>query len=160
MKDGGMEMYLTALCRAKRKDNGEWAVGYYCMAKNRERNKKHHYIMAQSPEDGKMRRLEVRPKTLCRCTGLYDRNRRLIFEHDAVRRMIWGTAVIGEVIWRDIGQTGFALKVRTEETEGYIKSDIYPIGRGQYDDDQRNTSHDEILGKVIDRPELLPAGRT
>lgn len=47
------------------------------------------------------------PDTLCRCTGVRDKNSRLIFEHDIVRREIWDEDVIGEAVWSDIGLTRF-----------------------------------------------------
>lgn len=56
-----------------------------------------HYIIFQKANgSGRVCRAEVNPDTLCRCTGIRDKNLRLVFEHDIMRREIGGEDVIGE----------------------------------------------------------------
>ena len=65
------------LYRAKRKDNGEWISGYLYGIWERK------YIlwgMINDVPDMK----EVDPSTICQCTGLKDKNGKLIWENDVV----------------------------------------------------------------------------
>lgn len=66
------------ICRGKRKDNGEWIEGYYvCL------NRKRHLIYTGYAEIDSGKYYpdyhEVIPKTVGRCTGLEDKNGKLIF---------------------------------------------------------------------------------
>ena len=66
------------LYRAKRIDNGEWISGYLYGIWERK------YIlwgMINDIPDMK----EVDPSTICQCTGLNDKNEKLIWENDIVR---------------------------------------------------------------------------
>lgn len=66
------------LFRGKRKDNGEWIQGYlYGIWERR-------YILWGMTNDIP-NMVEVDPETVCRCTGLEDKNGRLIFENDIVK---------------------------------------------------------------------------
>lgn len=79
-----------------------------------------------------------------------DKNSRLIFEHDIVRREIWGEEAIGEVVWSDIGLTGFFLKAADKNKKGVAHS--YPTSRGRFDDDEWNVNTDEVIGNTFDCP--------
>lgn len=87
---------------------------------------------------------------LMQYTGMKDKNSKEIYEGDIVQRNIFGNNVVGEIVWMDIGGTGFYLKVR----EG-SRISFYPIGRGQLDDDDGEWCNDIILGNIHDNPELL-----
>ena len=103
------------LFRARRKNSWKWLEGYYVRtlvtAAGGIPAVRHFIIFQKTDGSCRMCRAEADPSTLCRCTGVQDKNRRLVFEHDVVRRKIWGEDVIGEVIWSDIGLTGFFLEV-------------------------------------------------
>ena len=141
------------LFRARRKSSREWLEGYYVRVSETAGNiptVRHFIIFQKTDGSGRMCRAEADPGTLCRCTGVRDKNRRLIFEHDIVRRKIWGEDVIGEVAWSDIGLTGFFLEAADKEQKGVTHS--YPISRGGLDDDGRNVNVDEVIGNIFDCP--------
>ena len=149
------------LYKAKRTDNGEWVAGCFLI----------DYITGQYfihacgnsvnesdkiGEEGCLRfvAFEVDPATLCQCTGIKDRNGRLIWENDKVRRKIFGCEVSGIVKWTDIGFTGFRLEVSNKNGS----KSFYAIGQGTYDDDMSERCDDEVIGNVFDNLELLEGG--
>ena len=82
------------LCKAKRKDNGEWVEGFFTIEwvmKSLEIEtstigfKKTYCIKGfpSSPNEAYFW-VEIDPETLCRCTGLKDYNDSLIWENDIV----------------------------------------------------------------------------
>ena len=141
------------LFRARRKNSQKWLEGYYVRVL--ETAGYHspafcHYIIFQETDSGRVCRAEISPDTLCRCTGVRDKNNRLIFEHDIVRREIWNKDVIGEVVWSDIGLTGFFLEAVDKNQKGVSHS--FPISRGSFDDDEWNANTDEVIGNIFDCP--------
>ena len=76
------------ICKAKRKDNNEWVTGYYVFRRKRsgvfgqvisELDFDRHLII-----DLRGNSHEVIPETVVRCTGLKDKNGKLIYEGDIV----------------------------------------------------------------------------
>ena len=93
----GENMEDRYLCKAKRKDNGEWVIGFYAYI-----NKKHYIYTGQLIRSGLYdiaERFEVDPSTICQCTGLKDKNSNLIWENDIVRTIYDGIEHIYQVIW-------------------------------------------------------------
>ena len=71
------------LYRAKRLDNGEWVEGYlsypFCTKKGNE-----SYYFYAKDSLGFFCRCVVDASTICQCTGLKDKNGKLIWENDVV----------------------------------------------------------------------------
>lgn len=70
------------LHKAKRLDNGEWVIGY--VVKYGYTRKEKYYIVPDYASD--LYAIEVDPSTICWCTGLKDKNGKLIWENDIVKR--------------------------------------------------------------------------
>lgn len=74
------------LCRGKRTDTGEWVEGFYCKWLKGKRvvtySEKETDCIITWMSNGGMSRYEVDPTTICQCTGLKDKNDKLIFEND------------------------------------------------------------------------------
>lgn len=78
------------LFKAKRVDNGEWVVGFYTYI-----HEKHYIYTGQLIHGGLYdvaERYEVDPSTICRCTGMKDKNGNLIFDNDIVNAISFNTA--------------------------------------------------------------------
>ena len=71
------------LYRAKRIDNGEWVEGFYAVARYRKGLTQHNILIADN-DLGYFKWIVVDPSTVCQCTGLKDKNGKLIWENDIV----------------------------------------------------------------------------
>ena len=69
------------LSKAKRIDDGDWLVGY--VVKYGYTGKEKYYIVPSYASD--LYAIEVDPSTICRCTGLEDKNGKLIWENDVIK---------------------------------------------------------------------------
>ena len=125
------------LYRAKRTDNGEFIEGLLTIMWGQ-----FHII---NPDDENTA-YPIYESTICQCTGLKDKNGKLIWESDVIQREIFDDKTIGIVTWMDIGLTGFQLKV--ENKEGGVA--FYPMSRGMSDDDTGERCNDEVIGNIFD----------
>ena len=125
------------LYKAKRKNWRElpkekwWVEGYYAYMNP------YHYIM---PKDNFDSWIEIDEKTLCACTGLKDKNGKLIFENDIVR-----CGKNCAVTWCD---TFASWRLNAS---GWMYSHFF--GEACKPEDV------EIVGNIFENPELLEVGK-
>lgn len=106
------------LFKAKRVDNGEWVQGFYL----------YDY--------------EVDPTTICQCTGLKDKNGKLIWENDVVKDEHGN---FYKVFWQN-NYYQFSWIC--------VKSDVFSIGV-KWDLWSFKGFEIEVIGNIFDNPELL-----
>ena len=123
------------LSKAKRIDNGEWIVGYlYRLSENNP-----PFIMLCSKYGESY---EVDEHTICQCTGLKDKNGKLIWENDIVQDK---SGSLYKTFWRDkYYQFSWAC----------IKSDIFRIG-AEWGLWSFKRFEIEVIGNIFDNKELL-----
>lgn len=126
------------LCRAKRIDNGEFAEG--CLIVDESRKGKFKYKI-QPIEGAYLYAHPVCPSTICQCTGLKDKNGKLIWEGDIC-------------IIRD---------GTLDEEDGYFRLD-WEIDRAMFEFEGPGLCVNfdnvygyecEVVGNIFDNPELL-----
>ena len=126
------------LFKAKRLDNGEWVQGALF-------NGESHCIIGQeikfSPyteHECKIVGYEVDRDTICQCTGLKDKNGKLIWENDIIKCK-FGIAV---AVW---DKSEWRIKL--------VKDSIWrkDLHYWVVEDNQRT----EVIGNIFDNPELL-----
>lgn len=148
------------LCKAKDKDDGRWYEGYYLLlhdttyciipsdnaeeAKRLEEKNAHHYIVFEQMTDwglpNRHLRAEILPETLCQCTGLKDKNGKLIWENDIVTGWFDDKRITGYIMYGS--NAHFFIE----------RKGLYGI--------QLDNSQDwlEAIGNIFDNPELFEVG--
>lgn len=126
------------LFKAKRKDNCEWVFGglSYC-------DKTGAYFITNMGKDHISYigfHQEVDPDSICQCTGLKDKNGKLIWENDIVN--CFEAECCGKISWNE-SEAGFYLDVLLEDGT-YEEEHIY-----DYADCM------DVIGNIFDNPELL-----
>lgn len=98
------------LYRAKRTDNGELVEGFYAVIGEKtviiEKEREEFYDVEGEKKSHGNKIVEVDPSTICQCTGLRDKNGKLIWENDIVRIVYNGIEHIYKVIW-DVSELDF-----------------------------------------------------
>ena len=138
------------LFHAKRVDNGEWVEGSLVTGVFFRLGQEIPYMFCPnladydcfedfSEENGIF---EVEPSTICQCTGLRDKNGKLIWEHDILSGHIDNEFPEDEtrerVVWHE---------------NGWCTSEP---GCDDYDKlDDFDSENFEVIGNMIDNPELL-----
>lgn len=149
------------LFKAKRIDNGEWVQGYLFGIWE-----KRYILWGMINDIPNM--IEVDPSTICRCTGLKDKNGNLIWENDIVDFLEHKGLVKYECGSFGIG---FKKTIDWEEITSYImpitgcENALYACENNNYislweiywnfndEDDSVNTV--EVIGNIFDNKELL-----
>lgn len=125
-----------------RSDNGEWTVGFYAYI-----HKKHYIYTGQLIHSGLYdvaERFEVDPFTICQCTGLKDKNGKLIWENDIVKDK-------NDNFYKAIWQNNYY-----QYCWVCIKSNIEVFVGGKRDLWSIVENFEiEVIGNIFDNPELL-----
>ena len=144
------------LSRGKRKDNGAWVEGYYACQSNHScipsALKYQHFIFKDVFMDfnlGGLGEYEVIPGTVGQCTGLKDKNSKMIFEGDILKFVSDDREIsLYVVIW----DTSL-LSWQVQEISHYVKNDYYGF------DELCEFGDTELIGNIHDNLELLEAER-
>ena len=159
------------LYRAKRKDSGEWIVGYYVIGLDMYEKEVHMIFepttifYSHGETDGFV---EVDPSTICQCTGLKDKNGKLIWENDVVDFLghkgkvmyecgSFGIAYRDYIDWEEIEAnicpiTGCDNVLCACENDNFISLwEIY----WNFNDEDCSVNTVEVIGNIFDNPELM-----
>ena len=146
------------LYRGKRIDNREWVEGFLFMVNDVPYILPHHNTGQSIHADNLLKTaVEVLEDTICQCTGLKDKNGKLIWENDIVS-------------FEDTGEEGyeykegfdFVNKAKVEFAEGrWSLTDFVSDNSGVMDEMYDHAEfmefwqYCEVIGNMIDNPELL-----
>ena len=126
------------LFKAKRIDNGEWVFGY--IARYGHTGKEKYYIIPSYASV--LYSFLIDKNTICQCTGLKDKNGKLIWENDIMVAHLDDAYPEDETYIRILWyESGFCSKEKGSE-------DISPI-------DKFNQEHFEVCGNIFDNAGLL-----
>lgn len=130
------------LFRGKRIDNGEWVEGYlsypFCTKKGNE-----SYYFYAKDSLGFFCRCVVDASTICQCTGLKDKNGKLIWENDICDRK----EEYPEIVKYNNGDWTLDYSYSKGKESGYCYCNLgfYALER----------KYVEVIGNIFDNPELL-----
>lgn len=149
------------LYRAKRTDNGEWVEGnliyakkdYYICENPYECMNQYSSLNGQSYGFGGFKLVDQ--YTICQCTGLKDKNGKLIFENDVV-----------EMYDRNIDFKWRAVLIFGNPREYTWGWHLEPIGECNANEDilcwidmEESGASCEVIGNIFDNQELLEVGK-
>lgn len=133
------------LCKAKRTDNGEWVEGYLIVDEKDYSKYFIGYVLGTN-EDGTPHDLDaaqVNPSTICQCTGLKDKNGKLIWENDVCDRK----EEYPEIVKYNKGDWTLDYSYSKGKESGYCYCNL-----GFYALERKCV---EVIGNKFDNPELL-----
>lgn len=126
------------LFRAKRIDTDEWIIGSLLVDKQQDiETGEQIEIIGIYPSEYKDFAKKVDPSTVCQCTAMPDKNKKLVFEHD----IVWDSdeRAFYEIIWK---QEDMCWNV--EDADGH---------KSEFEECYGSTI--EVNGNRFDNPELL-----
>ena len=135
--------------KAKRLDNGEWVDGYLVWTRHNTYHDGYRIIDKNGINYDELDYYEpsfisyvIDKTTICQCTGLKDKNGKLIWENDIMVAHLDDDYLEDETYIRILWyESGFCSKEKGSE-------DISPI-------DKFDQEHFEVCGNIFDNPELL-----
>ena len=175
----GESMEDRYLFKAKRLDNGEWVTGN--LIQNPFFKGVRSWISSEQEDKTRLRSIsrtqalwnsiEVDSSTICQCTGLKDKNGKLIWENDIVDFLghkgkvryecgSFGIAYRDYIDWEEIEAnicliTGCDNALCACENDNFISLwEIY----WNFNDEDDSVNTVEVIGSAIDNPELLEVG--
>ena len=142
------------LFKAKRLDNGEWEIGSLTILPNGKYEIANGYV--NQPDVCIITHYSIDPSTVCQCTGLKDKNGKLIWENDILDGFTYPYMSDGvhnyyaEVCWCS-NVPAFGIY-----TQKYPKSKVRGISAGMTEIMEDWNSNDcEVIGNIFDNKELL-----
>lgn len=130
------------LFKAKRQDNGKWVTGHYAVIGNKnviiEKSAKDYFCIDNGENRHGNQIYEVNSKTICQCTGLKDKNGKLIWENDIV-------------IYRDDIKEEYV--IAWEQNKACFEYQQCSCSMLNFD--ELSGCEVEVIGNIIDNPELL-----
>lgn len=136
------------LFKAKRKDNGEWVEGFYFCMTHTDGRHTHHFIIPLGADLSlgtpvEKIQVEVDQSTICQCTGLKDKNGKLIWENDVCDRK----EEYPEIVKYNNGDWTLDYSYSKGKESGYCYCNL-----GFYALERKCV---EVIGNKFDNPELL-----
>lgn len=131
-------METRYLFRGKRIDNGGWVCGYIARYGHTGREK--YYIIPSYASD--LYSFLIDKNTICQCTGLKDKNGKLIWENDIVRDEHGN-------FYKAFWQNNYY-----QFSWVCVKTDVFSIG-AKWDLWSIKSFEIEVIGNTFDNPELL-----
>lgn len=122
------------LSKAKKISDGEWVVGY--IIRYGHTGKEKYYIVPSYASD--LYAIEIDPTTICRCTGLKDKNGKLIWENDIV-------------VCRDFTEEKYV--IAWKQDEACFEYQQYSCSIMNFE--QLSGCEIEVIGNIFDNPKLL-----
>lgn len=143
------------LYRAKRCDTGEWIVG--SLIQTSYLGSIRSWISSEQEDKARLREIslnqavwrafEVRTDTICQCTAIPDKNRKIAYEHDIIKTPVGNAKIIWICLPSPIDNhinVGFEVVFLDAIANDNYRHDLgYWIGKS------------EVIGSVFDNPELL-----
>lgn len=144
------------LFRGKRIDNGEWVQGHLITDEQDEKKCFIAYIFG-TDEDGQPHDVDsalVDLQTICQCTGLKDKNGKLIWENDIIHKPFYtdhdayanSEAYTGRIQYKD---GGWSVEITKSDGSVCVSPIIEMIAYS------KDIEHFEVIGNIFDNPELL-----
>ena len=140
------------LFKAKRTDNGEWVKGALVYDG---RDKLYRIIMEIQYSTGTCITTDIAPRvdksTICQCTGLKDKNGKLIWENDIIKTFDAGEeCCLSKIIFADTS-LGYGWKTTDIKSLSKYNNNLFKeVSFGSFD-----SKSAEVVGNIFDNKELL-----
>lgn len=157
------------LCKAKRKDNSKWVEGYYApihagsLNALREPIKEEKRVIISYMKNNGMIFDEVYPETICRETGMTDKNGKKIWENDILMchsnkndlcKVVHGEFYVIDVETLEKVEKVVGWHYEVLETDALSKVEPFCIPM-PLTDEYIDRCEMEVIGNMWDNPELL-----